>query len=165
MQQTRTATQTATQAKRLASRIGAELLQLQSAYGKPSDTKLAAFVEEAEMYLAAGYLNRVSYGWKRDGEVIFELTYVARGATLVNDKPGRVPPTADLSGANWFSYLWKSAAWWNDLSSADRERFEAKSPVKRETAPAPIAAAGLRLVGNKTFSEDTLGLSAEVRTL
>ena len=52
MYQTRTATQTATQAKRLASRIGTELLQLQAFYGKPSESAVAAFITEAELYLA-----------------------------------------------------------------------------------------------------------------
>jgi hypothetical protein len=164
MYQTRTATKTATQAKRLASCIGAELLQLQVAYGTPSDGSIASFIEEAELFMASGYLDRVSYGWKRDGVVIFELTYVARNGTLTNDKPGRVPPRQDLSGALWFSYLWTNNIWLG-LPIVERQRFEAKSPVKRLGAPAPVAASGLRLIREKHFSEETLGLRAEVRTL
>lgn len=79
MYQTRTATQTATQAKRLASRIGAELLQLRALYGEPSLDMIHRFTVEAEMYLAAGYLEKIEYGFKRHGKVVFELAYTGPG--------------------------------------------------------------------------------------
>ena len=162
--QTRTTTQTATQARRLASRIGAELLQVRALYGSPSEAWIAQFTTEAEMYLAAGYLDNVRYGFERDDAVIFELIYTARDATGANDTPGRIPASCDLSGAKWFSYLTQNDTWWR-LSPEQREDFRKKLPFQRSSAEEPRLAAGLRTVATKSFSEETLGLDRKVRTL
>lgn len=162
MYQTRTATQTTTQARRLASKIGSELLQLQALYGSPNDEKIEKFITEAELYLAAGYLDSVRYGFKRDGQVIFELVYTASDATSINDKPGRIPVDVNVSGSAWFSYLKQNNAWWS-LSSAQREAFRAKLPLERTFAGEPELAPGVQASGVKQFSEDTLGLRREVR--
>lgn len=162
MYQTRTATQTYTQARRLASKIGSELLQVQALYGSPTEAKIEKFISEAEMYLAAGYLDSVRYGFERDGQVIFELYYAAADATSVNDKPGRVPTDVDITGGVWFSYLKQNDKWWS-LTSAQREDFRSKLPLERTFADEPVLAPGVRSCGAKQFSEDTLGLRREVR--
>ena len=164
MYQTQSVTQTATQAKRLASRIGAELMQMQALYGEPSDRQINEFVLEAEYYLAAKVLQSVQYGFKRNGKVVFDLFYTEAGATALNDKPGRVPPDADVSGASWFSYLIKNSAW-EKLSALERQALLDKVPVKRSDAPEPVLDARLRNAGSKQFSEDTMGLRREARTL
>lgn len=165
MYQTRSATQTATatQAKRLASRIGAELLQVQSHYGNPDRETLNKYIEEAEMFLAAGYLRSVRYGFKKNNKVVFEVEYTSQSATGVDDKPGRIPPAVDVTGGTWFSYLTYSESFFSELSSAQREAFKSKSPLQRVPMDAPQAADGLRASGGKQFSEDTLGLYREVR--
>ena len=167
MYQTRTATQTATttQAKRLAARIGAELLQIQAHYGNPDAATLNKYIEEAELFLAAGYLKSVRYGFKKNGVVIFEVEYTAQSATGIDDKPGRIPATADVKGGSWFSYLTYSNAFFNQLTSAQREAFESKSPLSRATGESPQAATGLHSSGSKQFSEESLGLYREVRLI
>ena len=164
--QTRTATQTATQAKRLASRIGAELLQVTALYPQkgPSDEKITDFVLEAELYLAAGYLDHVRYGFKRDGLVVFELVYTADQASGIDDKPGRVPPGCDLTGGTWFSYLVQNEAW-STLTDQQREQFRSELPFRRSSGEEPRLAPGVYARGTKQFSEDTLGLRREVRAL
>lgn len=162
MYQTKTATQTATQAKRLASRIGTELLQMQSYYGQPSSDTINRFIVEAELYLAAGYLDSVRYGFERNGLVIFELVYTATQASSLDDKPGRVPSDVDLTGAQWFSYLKQSNLWWT-LTSAQREAFRATLPLQRAFGEEPALASGVYSSGNKQFSEETLGLRREIR--
>lgn len=162
--QTRATTQTATatQAKRLASRIGAELLQVQTFYGKPDAETLDKYIAEAEMFLAAGYLRSVRYGFKKGGDVVFEVAYTAQFANGTDDKPGRVPPTADVTGGIWFSYLTYSDAFYG-LTREQQQAFKARSPLERETADEPRLAAGVRSAGTKHFSEDELGLYREVR--
>lgn len=161
MYQTRTVTQTTTQAKRLASRIGAELLQVYAAYGKPSQKDVVEFIGEAELYLAHGYLQSVRYGFKRGGKVIFELCYTAEEATGIDDKPGRVPLGLSLSGSSWFSFLKQNDAWWR-LTSSQREAFRARLPVQRTFGVEPELAPGVRVLGSKQFSEQTLGLRRDV---
>lgn len=167
MYQTRTSTQTSTvtQAKRLASRIGAELLQIQAFYGKPDVTTLTKYIEEAAIFLAAGYLRSVQYGFKKNGKVIFEVEYTSQSATGIDDKPGRVPPAADVSGGTWFSYLSYSDAFFNKLTHAQREAFKSKSPLHREPADPPQRADGLRSSGTKQFSEESLGIYREIRLI
>ncbi len=164
MYQTRTTTQTATatQAKRLASRIGAELLQVQTFYGKPDAETLNKYIAEAEMFLDAGYLRSIRYGFKKGGEVIFEVAYTAQSANGTDDKPGRVPPTAEVTGGTWFSYLTYSEPFCR-LTREQQQAFKAKSPLEREAADEPQLAAGVRSAGTKHFSEDELGLYREVR--
>lgn len=161
---TRSITATYTQARRLAARIAGELKQLQALYGLPSDKKIEEFAIEAERYIAAGYLDHVRYGFKINGSVILELKYTAEQASGIDDKPGRIPVGVDTKGAQWFSYLVKNQAWWN-RSQAERDSFEREMPFMREGAEAPNYAPGVSDSGAKHFSEDTLGLHRQVRSL
>ena len=161
----RTATATYTQAKRLAARIAGELKQLQALYdGRPSDSDIEEFAVEAEQFILAGYLDHIRYGFKRNGEVILELKYTAEDATGIDDKPGRIPVGVDIAGASWFSYLVKTQGWWN-RSQAERDAFERNLPFTRVGADAPQYASGVSDRGSKHYSEDTLGLRREVRSV
>jgi hypothetical protein len=160
---TRSVTATYTQARRLAARIAGELKQLQALYGQPSNQKIEEFALEAERYIAAGYLDHIRYGFRRDGYVILELKYTAEQATGIDDKPGRIPIGIDIRSAEWFSYLVQNREW-SRLSKADRDAFEQELPFERVGAPTPQYASGVATSGSKRFSEDTLGLYREVRS-
>lgn len=159
-----TATATYTQAKRLAARIASELKQLQALYGRPDDSDIEEFAVEAEQFILAGYLDHIRYGFKRDGKVVLELKYTAEDATGIDDKPGRIPVGVDISRASWFSYLVKTQNWWN-RSQAERDAFERNLPFTRVGADAPQYASGVTDRGSKHYSEDTLGLRKEVRSV
>jgi hypothetical protein len=164
MYRTKTVTQTATQARRLASRIGSELLQVQALYRRPSSEVIEKFIVEAELYLAAGYLDTVRYGFERNGLVIFELVYSATTANTIDDKPGRIPVDLDLAGSEWFSFLKQNSAWWS-LSSSQREAFRGNLPLQRTFGEEPSLAPGIYSSSSKTFSEETLGLRREIRRI
>jgi len=161
---TRSATATYTQARRLAARIAAELKQLQALYGLPTDQSIDDFAIEVERYIAAGYFDHIRYGFKRDARVILELKYTAEQASGIDDKPGRIPVGVDISGAIWFSYLVQNQAWGN-RSQAERDAFERDLPFARVGADSPQYASGVLDRGSKHYSEDTLGLRREVRSL
>jgi hypothetical protein len=161
---TRSVTATYTQARRLAARVAGELKQLQALYGRPSDQEIVEFAVEAERYIAAGYLDHVRYGFRRNGDVILELKYTAEQASGLDDKPGRIPVGVDITGGHWFSHLVQNQAWWR-RSQAERDAFERDLPVTRVSAETPQYASGSLVKGNKHFSEDTLGLHREVRSL
>ena len=70
-------------------------------YGKPSDESIADYETEATEMLRAGYLNTVTYGFKKDGKWIEPtLRYTARdlaGASANDDDPGKICPGADTA--------------------------------------------------------------------
>ena len=137
---------------------------MQAFYGKPSEETIEKYIAEAELFLAAGYLRSIRYGFEKEGKVVCELEYTAQSANGINDKPGKIFPAADLSGWTWFSYLTYSDAFIR-LTSAQQVSFKKDSPLERPTAPQPELASGVRSVGSKAFSEDSLGLYREMRVL
>ncbi|MFX9284151.1 hypothetical protein ABTN93_19105, partial [Acinetobacter baumannii] len=80
-----------------------------------SDSKIAEFEAEATEMLKAGYLETVTYGFKRDGNWVEPtLRYTARdlaGTAANDDDPGRVRPGADISEASFYSYMTYTSAW------------------------------------------------------
>lgn len=131
---------TITHAKHLAAKVATDLKRIQRFYGRPSDADIAAYETELIELLKAGYLGKVSYGFRRNGLSIEPtLIYTAQELGVegaVNDDPGRVRPNADTTGATFGSYLTLSPAWWT-LSQSERDAFEEKLPFKRSGAEEP----------------------------
>jgi hypothetical protein len=131
---------TLTHARYLASKVATDLKRMQRFYGKPSDTKIGEFEIELTALLKAGYLGTVSYGFKKNGEwVTPTLRYFARelnGLSATDDDPGRVLPGADVTGADFYTYLTYSAAW-DALTPAQRAQFKQALPFFRGGASEP----------------------------
>ena len=112
---TESRTFTVTHARHMAAKVATDLKRMQRFYGKPSDENIADYESEATEMLRAGYLDTVTYGFKRDGKWIEPtLRYTARdlaGASANDDDPGRIRPGADISGASFYSYMTYTAAW------------------------------------------------------
>lgn len=148
-----TTTFTITHARHMAAKVAADLKRLQRFYGKPSDADITAYETEIVALLKAGYLKEVTYGYRRDGEWIEpSLRYTAAdlvGATGTDDDPGRVRPGADTSGASFYSYLMRNAAW-HALSQAEKDAFDRTLPFSRNGAPEPGIAGYLS--ADRTYS-------------
>ena len=131
---------TVTHAKYMASKVATDLKRLQRLYGLPSDSDITAYETEMTELLKNGYLETVTYGFKRDGNWIEPaLLYIAHdllSSSSDDDDPGKVRPGADISGAKFSSYLTYSSAW-NKLSLSEQEEFEKHLPFKRVGASAP----------------------------
>lgn len=97
---TESSTFTVTHARHMAAKVATDLKRMQRFYGSPSDSKIAEFEAEATEMLKAGYLETVTYGFKRDGNWVEPtLRYTARdlaGTAANDDDPGRVRPGADI---------------------------------------------------------------------
>jgi hypothetical protein len=105
---TRTATFTITDARYVGAKIGADLLLLNNLYGRPSQTDIDDYVEEAALLLRDGYLGTVDYGFRDTATNSWKLRlrYTAtRGGYLLNDFPGKLPTGATVSGYRFYSYL------------------------------------------------------------
>lgn len=136
---TSTATFTRTHAKKISYRVAADLKRMQRYYGKPSDKEIEDFETELIELITAGYLETITYGFKRnDNWISPTLCYTA--LSLVNpdndDNPGQIPAHADVKGASFYSYLTPSSAW-SHLSSSEQAIFEDSLPFKRGYATEP----------------------------
>ena len=135
-----TTTFTVTHAKHMAAKVATDLKRLQRFYGSPSDLDIAQYETEVIELLKGGYLGKVAYGFKRNGNWIEPaLLYTARdlsGTSANDDDPGRIRPGMDISNATFYSFLTYSSAW-NNLSQAEKEVFENQLPFKRGGASEP----------------------------
>ena len=103
---TRSASFTITDARHVASKVGADLRNLNSVYGAPTLGSIDDYVEEVAQLLKARYLNTVDYGFKSNDGWKLRLRYTATiGGQLRDDTPGRLPYDAPVNGLPFYSYL------------------------------------------------------------
>jgi len=135
-----TQTFTATNAKYLASKVATDLKRIQRFYGFPSDASIAMYETELSEYLRKGFLNKVTYGFKKDGKFIEpSLVYTAQdiaGFSSADDDPGKIRPGANISGASFGSYLIQNSEY-ERMSPSDEEAFVNSLPIKRTGSPEP----------------------------
>ncbi|WP_286971647.1 hypothetical protein [Flavobacterium sp. UBA4854] len=131
---------TITHAKHLASKVAADLKRMQRFYGAPSDLKIADLETELIEFLRNGYLDNITYGYKRDGKWIEPtLKYTAKdlnGMSYADDDPGKVRPNANVSGASFSSYLVHNSKY-DNMTDSERNSFEKTLPINRTGAPYP----------------------------
>ena len=125
---------------------------MQRFYEQPSDDKINDYIEELTTLLASRYLDYIEYGFRHAGDWILCLRYTAQfdGGLAIDDRPGRIYPGADISGASWGSYLVRNASW-SQLSDAERERFEQSLPFPRNSASSPGTGNGV-WVSDKVYT-------------
>lgn len=150
---TQTQTFTATHAKHLASKVATDLKRMQRFYGYPSDYDISNYETELIEFLRKGYLDTVTYGFKRNGNWIEPtVRYTSRdlsGLVSSDDDPGKIRPGASVAGASFSSYLTHNSSF-DYLSEDERNSFERTLPFIRGSAPAPGIAGYLS--SDKTYS-------------
>jgi hypothetical protein len=131
---------TITHARKIAVKVATDLKRIQRFYGLPNDSDIEDYEEEIVQMLKAGYLKKVSYGFKKNGSWIEpSLHFEAKdlgGLASADDDPGRIRPGADISGASFYSYLTYSNAWWS-LTEGERTAFKRGLPFFRGGADEP----------------------------
>ena len=135
---TETKTFTLTHAKHIAAKVATDLKRIQRFYGVPSDVRIESFENEIIQLLKNGYLDTVTYGFKKNNCWI-EPTLIFTASDLeagVNDDPGRVRPNKDITDADFCSYLTYSSAW-SSLSVGEQLNFESELPFQRGGAEKP----------------------------
>lgn len=137
---TESATFTVTHARHMAAKVATDLKRMQRFYGSPRDAEIAEFETEATEMIKAGYVETVTYGFKRNGNWIEPtLRYIARdlfGTSANDDDPGRVRPGADVSSATFYSYMTYTSEWFQ-LAEPERAAFRRGLPFSRSGAPEP----------------------------
>lgn len=127
-------------AKKIASKLAADLRRMQRFYRQPSSSRIDDFEQEVIELLNRGYLKKVTYGFQKDGKWIEPtLIYTAQdlaGLISTDDDPGRVSVGASVEGASFHSYLIYSDAW-HSLSAEEQKKVEDILPFSRIGAPEP----------------------------
>jgi hypothetical protein len=155
---------TRTHARELAAKVAADLRQMQVFYRKPTDQEIDDYVVELVELLVGGYLSSVDYGFRTNSGWVVALSYTVRsdGTLDTNDRAGRVPIGANISGTYWYSYLRKNSKWW-DLTQSERYKIESSIPIKRNGTGEPSIGSGNVWVEDKVYSSN--GTSFTRRTL
>ena len=141
---TRTSTFTIANARYVTSKIKTDLKLLQRAYGgAPTDAEIADYGEEAAQLLNGGYLDTVTYGYRRDGSWVVALKYTARidGTLAADDRAGGIPRGVDISRTRFHSYLTYSTKW-GLLPVSERNKIKNALPVSRTSGPEPGTSGG-----------------------
>ena len=116
----------------LASKVAADLRQMQLFYGRPYDIEIIQFIQEISILLLGKWFKSVSYGYKRNGVWVIALKYETRFGTIkpIDDDSGRVMPGIDISGAFWHSFLSKTNSYFK-LPQSEKNKIEQLLPFKR----------------------------------
>jgi hypothetical protein len=157
---TRTSTFTVTNARYIASKVSSDLRQVQRLYGKPSDDQIGDYLLEIVILLAGGWLDEVSYGFRRnEGLIPPVLSYKvnASGNLAADARSGGVVAGANVVGASWHSYLRTTQAW-SDLPKPQRESIESTLPFARTIADEPGVSNGYWAEGDRTYSSGGVGM-------
>lgn len=150
---TRTTTFTLTSARYIASKVVADLRRLKYYYGRPLESEIDDYYEELSMMLAHGFIRAIEYGFKRNGNRVVSLHYtVLFDGILLDGRAGGVYSRADITGANWFSYLWDSDNWSN-LSLEQQNDFRNRLPIRRTFGSEPGSENGY-WVQDRSYSYD-----------
>ncbi|MGW4830801.1 HORMA-1 domain-containing protein [Amycolatopsis japonica] len=155
---------TITNARYIGAKIGADLRQLRSMYGKPVDVyKIDKLAEEAALLLKAGYLGIADYGFRDQGTNNWKLRLRYRataGRQLLDDPPGRLPRSADVAKLPFHSYMSYSDTF-NALSIADQTAFKAGLPVQRTAGTEPGVGLGNSTPGHG-YSSNGIGVTRDI---
>lgn len=140
---TRTASFTLTDARYVGSKIGADLQLLNALYGQPARTRIDDYAEEVAQLLNGGYLGTVDYGFTDEHRTWkLRVRYTATvGGYLTDNRPGKLPTAAEVSGYSFYSYLAYSTKY-HALTPAQQSAVRETLPVTRGSADAPLLGTG-----------------------
>lgn len=137
---TRTASEsfTLTQAKRLASKVTADMRRCQQQYGFLTDQEINDYGTELALLLRDGYVASYEFGFVRvaDDERVLTWRYSVNssGQLTGDDRPGRIVSDANITGANMRNRLCHSYSWIK-LTETERAQIEKGLPIRRTPAP------------------------------
>ena len=138
---TESTTYTITHARHVGAKVATDLRRIQRLYnGRPNDSQIVDYEAEIIALMKAGYVDHVTYGFKRAGVFIEpSLRYRAAeilGSAAIDDDPGKIRPGANISGATFGSFLNYTSAWFS-LTDAQRAAFRSSLPFTRSTGSEP----------------------------
>lgn len=140
---TRSNSFTITHARYLASKIAADMHLCAAYYGLPSEASIRNYAEELAQYLNEGYLESYEFGYEKSGVriVTWRYTVDSNGNITTDDRPGKVVPSVDISGATFFNHLAQNSTFFG-MSEYQQSAFKSRLPVQRTNGYPPSDGAG-----------------------
>ncbi|MCG8154977.1 hypothetical protein JMY81_18685 [Brenneria goodwinii] len=141
-----------THARHMAAKVATDLRRVSRFYGYPSDAQIQAYEAELIVFLKAGYLGEVTYGFKKNNNWIEPTLRYTAGDLFgsgMDDDPGKIRPGQDISGASFYSYMTYSSNY-NNATQSEKDNALKELPFERVGAPTP----GINgyLENDKTYS-------------
>ena len=155
-----TATFTVTHARHLASKVTADMNVCRRYYGKPAQTVVDEYNEELTELLRFGYIDQYEFGFKKDGRRVLSWRYCvdSSGSLAGDDRAGKLLPSADIAGCDYFNTIWRSADWWA-LTDEERNKFDGTVPVTRSPAATLIDGSGYWTGTEKSYYAGGTGVT------
>lgn len=139
---TRSATFSISDARYVASKVGADLRNLNARYGQPDLNRIPQYVEETALYLKAGYLHTVDFGFKDGDRWVFRIRYRAvSGGQLSDAVPGALPSALEVAGYPFHSFLEQNSAY-GAATQAECDALKETLPFQRVGGVEPSALSG-----------------------
>ena len=145
---TNTVTFNRSHARRVATKMAADLYRLQHTYGWPTEAIIEDLIEEVTELLARDYLKSVEIGFARNGQRVISLKYHARldGTLTTDDNAGGIPRGVEVSGCEHINFVIYNSNWAN-LTDQQRRDF----PYQRSYGDEPTDGVGY-WVHDRTYS-------------
>jgi hypothetical protein len=123
---------TITHARHLASKVAADMYLCAQYYGNPTEPRIRAYAEELAQYLNEGYVEQYEFGYKKNERRIVTWRYTVdeNGHLTADDRPGKVVPYVDITGAAFYNFLTRNSRY-AELAHGERDRFKARLPIER----------------------------------
>lgn len=130
-------------ARRLSSKVAADMHLCGQYYGHPSEPQIREFAEELAQHLNEGYVAEYEFGYEKNGKRVVTWRYKVdeNGVLTTDERPGKVVPYVDVTGATFFNYLTRNPRYFK-LTSAQQSAFESAMPFKRRICDPPSDGAG-----------------------
>lgn len=150
---TTSATFTIINARKLSSKVAADMHLCAQYYGHPSETRIREFAEELAQHLNEGYVSEYEFGYLKNDKRVVTWRYKVdeNGVLTTDDRPGKVVPYVDIAGASFFNFLTRNSRFFQ-LTASQRESFEAGLPFRRVTGEPPSDGSGYWVSDRNYFS-------------
>jgi hypothetical protein len=125
-------------ARKLAAKVASDIHLCAAYYGRPSEEDTRRYAEELAQYINEGYVEEYEFGYVKNGKRVVSWRYKVDeyGVLTADDRPGKVVPYVDTTGATFFNYLTQNSRFFQ-LSASQRARFKDPLPVKRMDGDPP----------------------------
>ncbi len=157
---------TVAHAKKLASKVAADLKRFQRFYGAPLDLWIGQYERELIELLKRDAVSEVVYGFKRQGhwtEAAVRYKALAGRLLDIDDDPGRVRPNLDVLGASFTSFRTTNSNF-AKLTEKERKEIEDAAGFSRVLGSTPPLESG-HWVEDLTYAAGGRGLGrSSVRT-
>jgi len=125
-------------ARRLSSKVAADMHLCAQYYGRPSEENIRNYAEELAQYLNEGYIKEYEFGYVKNNRRVVSWRYRVdeNGNLTTDDRPGKLPAYVDISRATFFNYLTQNSRFFQ-LSASEQARFKSGLPVQRVNGDSP----------------------------